>query len=292
MIKKLFTFLTVFFLFWGCSKDLHVQIPSYIQIDSYKVKLKVEANQGTSNQNFTDMLVYANGQTYGTYPIGAKIPVLTSGPTSFIIRGVVRMNGVDLLRADYEVMKGCDTLINVVPGQVTHVTPVFEYFSTAQFDWLMNFENDSCGGTACGSIATSYTGHPETATIYSPGYGGKGSCLALRPNDSTCCSYASVQSKPPYIGLPSGGVGVYMELNYQSNVIIQVYISGDGGVTQTDCGGIYPKNYWAKTYLNLTEQVSSLRSQTGYIIYFVASYDGNPNDQALIDNIKIITAAP
>ena len=289
MIKKLFAFLAVLCLFLGCSKDLHVQIPSYIQIDSYHVK--VGKYQGTSNQNFTDMLVYANGQTYGTYPLGAKIPVLTNGPTSFIIRGVVRMNGLDILRADYEVMKGCDTVINVTPGQVTHVVPVFEYFSTAQFVWIDGFDgvignntSDSCnGGYSCGTLVPSYSGHPETATTYTPGY--SGSCLALRPNDTI---YASVQSKLP-IGLPAGGVGVYMELNYQSNVIIQVYISAPGG-TQTDCGGIYPSATWKKMYINLTEQVSSLQSQSGYIIYFVASYDGNANDQALIDDIKIVTA--
>jgi hypothetical protein len=286
MIKKLFAFLAVLCLFLGCSKDLHVQIPSYIQIENYKTK--VGSYQGTSNQNFTDMLVYANGQTYGTYPLGSKIPVLTSGPTSFIIRGVVRMNGLDILRADYEVMKGCDTVINVTPGQVTHIVPLFEYFATAQFPLISSFDNtDSCSGTSCGLFVPSYTGHHETATTYTPGY--SNSCLALRPNDSTCCSYASVQSKVA-VGLPAGGVGVYMELNYQSNVIIQVYISGDGGVTQTDCGGIYPSATWAKMYLNLTEQVSTLQSQSGYIIYFVVTWDGNPNDQALIDDVKIVTA--
>src|SRR6185437_10042806 len=285
MIKQLFAFLAVLCLFLGCSKDLHVQIPSYIEIDAYKTK--VGSYQGTSNQNFTDMLVYANGQTYGTYPLGAKIPVLTSGPTSFIIRGVVRMNGLDILRADYEVMKGCDTVINVTPGEVTHVVPVFEYFSTAQFPLIAGFDsNDSCNGTSCGLFVPSYTGHNETATTYSPGYSGY--WLALRPNDTI---YASVHSSVAF-GLPAGGVGVYLELNYQSNMIIQVYISDDGGVTQTDCGGIFPSSTWKKMYLNLTEQVSTLQSHTGYTIYFVASYDGNPSDQALIDDIKIVTAAP
>lgn len=289
MIKKLFAFLAVLCLFLGCSKDLHVQIPSYIQIDNYKTK--VVKHQGTANQNFTDMLVYANGQTYGTYPLGAKIPVLTSGPTNFIIRGVVRMNGLDILRSDYEVMKGCDTIINVTPGKVTHVVPEFEYFGTAQFPWTDGFDGsglDSCnGGFSCGVLVASYTGHPETAVTYTPGY--YGHCLALRPNDTV--TYASVQTMTNSpIGLPAGGVGVYMELNYKSDLIIQVYISGDGGVTQTDCGGVYPSDTWKKMYVNLTEQVSTLQSQSGYIIYFVATYDGTPSHQALIDDIKIVTA--
>ncbi|HXD93724.1 MAG TPA: hypothetical protein VNX01_10950 [Bacteroidia bacterium] len=280
-MKKLVAFLILLFLFLGCTKQTDVQIPAYIQIDGYNTK--VTSSLGTASQNFTDILVYANGKTYGTYPLGAKIPILTNGTTSFIIRGVVRMNGLDILRTDYEVMKGCDTIINVTPGQVTHVQPVFEYFSTAKFVWINNFDGDS--GVYGPSLVPTCGCNTSTAIIYGPGFGGKNQCLALKPNADT--TTASVQTNNT-INLPTGGVGVYMELNYQSNVTIQVYISTNGGAL-TNCGGIYPSPIWRKMYLNLTEQVSSLQS-TAYTVYFIATYDGKPNDQALIDNIKIVTA--
>lgn len=290
MIKKLFTFLTVLCVFLGCTKDTRVQVPAYIEIDDYFTK--VTKSRGTNNQNFTDMLVYANGQTYGTYPLGAKIPVLTSGPTNFIIRGVVRMNGVDILRPDYEVMKGSDTIINVTPGQVTRVVPVFEYFSTAKFPLIIDFDNTG-NSTALDSgswgpnFKTSCNCNTPTATTYSPGFGNYGYCLALRPNSDTT---ASVQTNA-VIGLPSGGVGVYMELNYMSNVTIHVYVSSSGSNGLVDCGGIYPSATWKKMYLTLTEQISSLQSTTGYTIYLLAAYQGNAGgDLALIDNIKIVTA--
>jgi len=194
------------------------------------------------------------------------------------------MNGLDILRADYEVMKGCDTTINVSPGKVTEVVPVFEYFSTAKFAWIANFDNDS--GFYGPTLQASCLCKTSTALTYSPGFGGTGSCLALRPNSDTT---ASVQTNSAVTNLPAGGVGVYMEFNYLSNVTIHVYVSVPGGGL-TDCGGIYPKATWSKMYLNLTEQISTLQAGN-YTFYFIAAYEGNAGgDQALIDNIKVVTA--
>ena len=278
MIKKLLAFSFLLFLFLGCTKKTDVQIPAYIQIDNYFTKVASDSSQGTNNQKFTDMLVYANGKTYGIYPLGAKIPVLTSAATSFIIRGVIRVNGVDALRADYEVMKGCDTTINVTPGQVTHVTPVFEYFAAAKFRWMADFEPAS---QVYGGFVSSYGAHPTlTATKYTPGFGNYGTCLALK---STADSIASVQTKAAVI-LPTGGVGVYLELNYLANTTLHILING------TDGGSINPSASWNKMYINLTEQVSSLQA-TNYTISFYSDY--NPNVGAnltLIDNLKIVTA--
>ena len=284
MIKKLFAILSVLFLFLGCSKT-HVQVPAYIEIDNYFTKVvpaSVGCYQGTNSQNFTDVLVYANGTSYGTYPLGSKIPVLTSGPTSFIIRGVIRVNGVDALRSDYEVMKGCDTIITVNPGKVTRVIPVFEYFSAAQFPWIVTFDASPDSGNHGPPIVASCGCGTSTATTYSPGYSNTGYCLALKP---TADSSSSVESKAS-IPLPAGGVGVYLEVNYLSNTDIYVSINGtDGGIIKAS-----PGSGWKKIYLTLTEQVSNLQAGT-YTIGFQAYYSSAVGaNLALIDNIKIVTA--
>ena len=275
------------YFFLGCTKKTDVQIPSYIEIDNYFTKVvpaSVGCYQGTNNQNFTDVLVYANGTSYGTYPMGSKIPVLTSGPTSFIIRGVIRVNGVDALRSDYEVMKGCDTLITVNPGKITHVIPVFEYFSAAQFPWMVTFDAQPDSGNHGPTLVASCNCHTSTAITYSPGYGNTGYCLALKPTSDSTIVSVQTQSAIP---LPAGGVGVYMELNYLANTDIHVIINNtDGGIIKAS-----PDSGWKKIYLTLTEQVSSLQATTGYTVAFQAYY--NPMvgaNLALIDNIKIVTA--
>ena len=286
MIKKILILLAITMVIGSCKKWTEIPVPSYIEVDNYFTKVD-SVTQGTNSQNFTDFLVYANGTTYGTYPMGSRVPILTSGNTAFIIRGVVEVNGVSNLRSDYEVMKGCDTILNVSPGKITKVIPVFEYFSTAKFRWMDDFEPLTA---SYGGLINTCSCKTMTAATYTPGFGGKGSCLALRPN-STGDTAASVYTKS-VIPLPAGGIGNYLEFNYLSNVNIEIYIQAIDGATQgqmQDCGGVYASGVWKKMYVDLTEQVSSAQS-SGYHIFFVCYPDGNAGDQALIDNIKVVSA--
>jgi len=281
MIKKLFSFLTVLICLWGCKAE-KVTIPAYVQIDDYYTK--VVAIQGTNNQKFTDMLVFANGQSSGTFPIGKPIPVITNGAATFLIRGVVEINGVSGVRADYELMQGCDTVITVTQGKITKIRPVFEYFPGVVFKWIENFDNPAdSGGTPGGTLTPADT----TAQLDSHGFLGS-RCLILRPNATTTTTYVD---KSTALSLPSGGVGVYMELNFQSNININVNIKGDVSGTTLGVGGVYPSAGWNKIYLDLTEQVSNLHESNGlYHLTFYASYDPSvgPNF-ARIDNIKVIS---
>src|ERR1700739_2063914 len=174
MAKKISTLLIIAFLFGGCKQSTEVPIPSYIQISNYTTK--VTSQQGTSNQNYTDMQVIANGTTYGIYPLGAKIPVIGSGGLEFVIKAVVEINGVSSLRSTYEVMKGCDTIINVKQGQVTNIVPTFEYFSNAIFPWIEGFDGVNYGG----GVQTVPIG--DTTIRKVPQGMGGGSCLKLAPN--------------------------------------------------------------------------------------------------------------
>ncbi len=278
MIKKIFSFLLVLICLWSCKAE-KVTIPAYIQIDDYTVKVADSSNngQGTSNQKFTDMLVFANGQSSGTFPVGKPVPVITNGSATFLIRGVVEVNGVSGVRADYELMQGCDTVITVTTGKIIKIKPVFEYFPGIVFKWLENFD---------ATAGSSLTQQDTTAKIDIHGFSGK--CLIMRPNATTTTTYVD-KSTP--VNLPSGGVGVYMELNFQSNVNINVNIKGDISGTTLGVGGVYPSAGWNKIYLDLTEQVSNLHENNNlYHLTFYASYDPNvgPN-YARIDNIKVIS---
>jgi hypothetical protein len=232
------------------------------------------------------MLVYGNGQSYGTFPIGSPIPVLASGSTTLLIRGVVEINGVSALRSDYEVMQGCDTVITLTPGKVTLVKPVFEYFSGTAFRWLENFDNDSGSALGGSLIPKDSASHISAA---GQGYGGGNSkCLLLEPNSAQT---TTLVQKVYAVSLPAQGVGTYLEFNYMGNTGIHFSITGEASGTNLDLGGVYPSAGWNKVYLDMTEQVSNLHDASGYYyIYIYSIYDPSvgPN-QAFIDNIKIVT---
>ncbi len=292
MVKRIFICLSVITIFSSCQPWTSVPVPAYIQIGNYTTK--VGSLQGTVNQNFTDMQVIANGQNYGIYPLGSKIPVVGSGSLDFTIKAVVEINGVSALRSTYEVMKGNDTIINVKQGQVTNIIPVFKYFSAATFPWILSFDAlyNNTGPKLDPNPSTDTTSH-----IHYPGMSGKmtDGCLLLRPNSTDNNGVCMLQTDPAKpIGLPSGGVGIYLEFNYMGNIPISIAIQGNSsasGLTAiTSCGGVYPTATWNKAYVQLTEQVSTLQSGL-YYVYFTCLYDDLvENNAAYIDNIKIVVA--
>ncbi len=276
-MNKIIQAILVLFFLWSCKAE-KITTPAYVQIDDYYTK--VTGGQGTNNQKFTDVLIFANGQSCGTFPIGKPIPVLTAGATTLLIKGVIEINGVSNVRADYELMQGCDTVITITQGTTTKIRPVFEYFLEDAFKWIENFDGDSIFNS---SPLTLDSGSSISGAGI--GFGGVHSkCLVLNPTENV----KTAQVQKTSLNLPSGGVGVYMELNYQSNVNINVNITGASGKI-LGVGGVFPSAKWNKVYLDLTEQVSNLQ-EASYIITLYASYDASVNgNYAYIDNIKVIS---
>src|SRR5205807_2473929 len=128
------------------------------------------------------------------------------------IRPVIKVNGVNALRIDYPLMKGSDTTISLVAGQVTKVQPVFKYYPTVNFRFLEDFENLSSiinmnpADTFCFHI--DYTQH----------FNGGQKCMSLKM-DATHTTF-TVQSNNT-IQLPGGGTNVYLEINYKGNAAFE-----------------------------------------------------------------------
>jgi len=268
--------------FWSCKAD-KTNIPAYVQINDYSVAVKTDGSQGTADQKFSDMLVFANGQSYGTFPLGKPIPVVTSGATSVLIRGVVEINGVSAVRADYELMAGCDTVVTLIPGKITTIKPVFKYFTADMFPLLEDFDGN--GSPGVGGTTIKLTGNDTTSHIVSPGYNSN-HCLVMRPNATITSSYVTTTSVVP---LPASGAGVYMELNYKSNVSLNVVIKGKTSGTSLGAGGVYPSAGWNKVYLDLTEEVSNLNEGSYYIFFYASHVLDIGTNYVYMDNIKIIS---
>ncbi len=289
MIKKLFYFFFAVVCFWSCKAE-KVQIPAYIEIDGWfmKVTSSTQTNdtiQGTNNQKFTDMEVFVNGQSYGTFPIGKPIPVLASGLSTILIRGVIEVNGVSALRADYELMNGCDTILNLTPGKTTKIIPVFEYYKSTYFAFKEDFEEPLGSGNGLKNLNGNTN---TTVSINTPGLNSP-HCLALKPVQDTA---AIVETVYDY-SLPSGGVGVYLEFNYKGNTSIRFTLVGKQSGAHLDLAGAYASANWNKLYLDMTEQVSNMsriNKDVSFYLIIYSIYDPSVGaNQSLIDNIKLVT---
>ena len=277
MVKRIFSFFWVVIFFWACKAD-KISVPSYVKVSDYNTK--VNSTQGTSNQKFTDMSIHANGNAFGTFPLGTNMPITTAGTTTLLIEPVIEVNGVSDLRSVYELMSGCDTIISLTTGEVTEVIPVFEYYSGVVPRIMADFNS-------AGSIFTaSDTGR---VSLDPNGFGGGSSnkCLKLNPNSTTTYCYAVTTSS---YYLPASSVGVYLEYNYLSNIDIGFSITGVSSGTTTGLGGAHASQNWNKGYIYMTPAVTEMNDAIGYYLTIYCNYtDSVGTNAAYIDNIKVLS---
>lgn len=275
-------------LFLGCSKiDPKIEVPSYIEVDNYTVSVDTNT-QGTSMQDFTDVLIYTTTQDLGYYPIGSKIPITKNGDTYLSIRPVILVNGVKYLRVDYPMMKGYDTTFALKQGQILNVNPVFKYFSTVTFPVVENFEKVNV--TMVNSDATDTV----TASIdhTNAQYGSK--CLSIHLDSTHALS--QVQSTTGFT-LSSTGAASYLEINYKGNFDLEAGIIGSDNPgyihnpSQRSAGGMKASGTWKKLYINLTDLARTPPLSPYWFLYLYTSrsFDlTNSNPQIYVDNIKVV----
>ena len=281
MTKKLLLFGSVFALFLGCTKlDPKINAPSYLQIDGYTV-ITDSQSQGTNYQKFTDVLVTSRTTNYGYYPIPGKIPLPFNGDEYLIIRPVVKINGVGALRLDYPVMKGCDTTLPLVAGQVKHFTPIFKYYNSAVFRYKEDFSLASISMISSTPGDTFGVKHDLIQK-----------CMLMRLDASHTVCQAQTTSA---FFLPTTGTNVYLEISYKCNTAFELGIIGTsspaGPLTdQRSAGGANPSAAWNKLYVNLTDLLRTPPYYPYYYIYFYTTYDTNTTtNEIYIDNIKVIS---
>ncbi|HXB41796.1 MAG TPA: hypothetical protein VNZ49_14745 [Bacteroidia bacterium] len=288
MREKLFLPVLLLVFFFGCTKsDTKIDAPSYIEIDNYTVVTDPQS-QGTNDQKFSDVLVTSATHNYGYYPIPGKIPVPLEGMTYLSIRAAVKVNGVNYLRLDYPVMRGCDTTLPLTRGQVLHLKPVYKYFNTTVFPFLEDFENFGVNIKNSDPTDTFCT-RIDTANAY---FGSK--CLMIRLN--SVYTVAQVQSTNGLV-LPTNGPSVYLEFNYKSNIRFEAGLIGSNspgvlGTDQRSGGGANPSSSWNKMYIDLTNLVRTPPTYYCYFLYFYVNTgfndNGVGNPQIFIDNIKLV----
>lgn len=115
------------------------QIPTYIAVDSVKVKITDPA-QGTSINSISDCWLYVNGKLIGVFEVPFKVPVLESGIQSIQIEPGYKNSGSDTKRGIYPLMMGWYSTDTLEKGKVLNLTPEFAY-KPAKFDLIENFED-------------------------------------------------------------------------------------------------------------------------------------------------------
>ena len=253
------------------------EIPAYIQVDTLVVHTDVPT-QGSSSSNFSDVWVTVDGQFLSGYPLGRKVPVLFNGPHTVTLRAGIELNGIEATRVPYAVFGGFDTLVDLKPGMVHHITPRVTYYSSTHFPLIEDFDHSSFQFSA---PITSAPLQLDTASFENNGG------LVIMNAANTTFECTTIDS----FDLPGGTTPTYIEINYKCNTEFLVGVKANTTLGPLDFPllNVRSADTWKKIYVNLTSIAMQAQHATDWKVYLKATLPSSETSDTLrFDNIKLV----
>lgn len=267
---------------WSCDRFEGDQtIPAYIHIDS--IAFEAGFGQGSSSHKITDAWVYIDGELIGAFQLPVTLPVLKKGEHELMIKAGIKLNGISSTRVNYPFYAPFYQDIQLTEDSVTNISPAVEYYPTAKFAWIENFES---GGVSLEKTTDSDTILQKTsapADVFEGNYSG----VIYLDDSATLFEAATISA----FYLPTNGSAVFLEMDYLVNNAITIGVIGQGGgqIIQTPVLYLYPNSKWNKVYINLTPEVTNMGNSNEFKIFIGAvKQDGVEHPKMMIDNLKLL----
>lgn len=277
-------------LLFGCSVlDDHESQPAYVVIE--EVSVNNPDGSGTVTHDIRDLWSYLDGSSLGVYPHPTHIACLPQNETvtvSFIAG--IRNNGIAYSISIYPMLDPVEWVLDMKPGENYSYNPVFNYrnnvikrFETGFESAFGIFEFDADGNASSGIVK-------DTEIKRS----GNASGLIVVPDTTDMLDFVEVATSEAYIGIPTDGTPVYLEIDYRATANLFIGLIGyQDPVNQYQplksyYLGLKPTDEWEKIYVNLTEPL--LQSDlNGYRILIRAENTEVGNVETVhLDNIKLL----
>lgn len=257
------------------------ETPSYIHIDSFD--FSAVSGEGTSNQNIVDAWIFVDGEKIGAFELPCEVPVLKSGTVDIQVYPGIKLDGISTTRAIYPFMNHYAITTNLKEDSITTLTPSSQYASDLVFDVIEDFESGGITFSETSYSDTNIFRTTEPTEVFEGGASGIIKVNTERPN-------ADIKSNNAYV-LPSLGQYVFMELNFKTDVEVEVGLIANKG-TQAIYNSVLILNTtttWKKIYINYTPLVTREYDASSFYIYFrVILPDDKTEGTVLFDNIKLI----
>lgn len=270
------------FLLFSCNTDDQKAIvPAFLTISD--VSVKTTPNQGTSRDKITDVNVFINDQSQGTFELPASIPIQQTGDVNLKIRGVINIDGQSNDRQDYPFYTTFSVDTTFIPETEMILNPEVQYASTVIFDDPWSGENFETG--------VSFSYDPFSDTIFErvtapdetiEGEGAAG--LAYLTEDHIFFEAWS----PTFSNIPRSGSAVFLEMDYKSTHNFAVSILTNGQSLQQSIVFFRPRATYGKVYIELASVFSSLSGAINYNIGIGLTKQKGEIGKLYIDNVKLV----
>jgi len=257
-------------------------IPSYIRVQSCTVT--ATPSQGTASSNVTDVWVDDNSNYIGIFQIPVSVPILQTGPNTISLQAVVEEDGIASELLPYPFYTTYTKNVNLQPGKLDTINPVFGYTSITNFGWTAgDFESsDNVLKTKAPNTANTLITNIKDSV-----FGGLRSFevdLSAGHDTFNALSFFPFTAPASYV--------VWLEMNYKTDVPMDIgvnMIDPAGALTSPPAefvSGVNPTSKWKKVYINLGPALQYYNQYQDFYIYFYAQASGNAH--IFIDNLKLL----
>lgn len=260
-------------------------VPAYLKGNN--IVVNTTPFQGSSSHKIIDLYVFVDNQAAGCHPTGSTFPLLYEGTHDFIFSAGISVNGIAASRGIYPFYKSYAVSLQLIPGTITEIHPVFEYTDNAIFKWSENFDNPSSG---IGFISTTSAG---ADMVFLPA----GSTDIFEGSNSGLIQLTGslpgfdVESSLSFT-LPKNNKAIFLELNYRCTASFEIGLTANyalSGSQRWYAVTVNPKGEWNKLYVNLASGPAEHTNASDFKLYLKGSLsDGLSSAVYLFDNLKVI----
>lgn len=287
-----FLLFSLLFFISSCDRE-EEKIPSYLRIGHFELFTN-PVSQGLNTSDIISAKVFVNGSEIGNFELPALVPVIQSGTSRIEIYPNIKENASSNSQKYYLPYEAYLDTLNLIPGEVSDISPKTRYRTNTRFRWMSDFEDL---GSKLQKSGTNVPGDslqviPTTTPGVDQPFSGSSRCAFIEVKSD---SFAVFEQSTIEIfnDLPFLGTNVYVEMDIKTNVNFQVGIYTDNGlevrqipvlvVTRTE--GI-----WKKIYVNLKPETGELQNGTSVKLFFgFYKEDGDTEDKKVyLDNLKLV----
>ncbi len=260
--------------------DKAEELPAWIVIEDYDVE--VLPGQGTADHQITEVYAYTPTRFLGVFPVPGRIPILKTGATQIDLFPGIRANGIKASPDIYPFLARYRQTVDLVPGNVDTIKPVFTYDPISRIRFVEDFEG---GIKTFGELIKGKMLEIDSDEVFEGIGSGRITLDSLNP----LFEIASIS----YTDLPLNGTPIYLEVHYKNDVPFVFGISGSSAIIPSYrqfAVGLNPRETWNKVYISLTNTINQAQLSNTKIIVFAALPTNFTGGEAhvWIDNIKLI----
>lgn len=274
--------------FWsGCELvNPEEPIPSYLHIRPFSMST-VPGLEGTNDAEITEGWVFVNGEFLGAFSLPATVPVLAQGEADIRIEAGIKENGISTtpdINPFYAPFRIQRTLM---PERVDTINPSTRYFDGTKIAFIEDFEDNR--PRMFTELLSGTTGLERgSAEVFEGAYSG---VITLNENNPVI----EIATGQDFTDLLSGGVYVYLEVNYKSDAPVAWGLAAEvdpgAGYQLFLDPGFFPSDEWKKIYFSLSPIIFGANlDELDYKVALQAflTQDSPDTARVYLDNIKLL----